>query len=225
MSILDRIRRIAKANMNWLLDKVDVPEKELESKIKELEDTIEQGRESAASYGAMFRRLENEQETLKKQQADLVKQAEQALNSGDEQTARKALTEKVKIAERIKQIEPGIIHGRDTFEKLRENLVRLKNQLKDAKLKLRDLQARKRSAEAQKAFDKELGKTTGAAGNLDFERLEDEVLQSEAEVEIRQEINSDYMTDSELAEKSRNFQVEAELEALKDKLESDNPNK
>ena len=224
MSILGRIRRIAKANMNWLLDKVELPEKELESKIKELEETIEQGRESAASYGAMFRRLENEQDTLKKQQDDLVIKAEQALKAGDEETAKKVLTEKVKIAERIKQIEPGIIHGRDTFEKLRENLLRLQTQLKDAKLKLRDLQARKHSAEAQKAFDKELGRTTGIAGNVSFERLEDEVLQAEAEVEIRQEINSDSMSDLELAEKSRNFQVEAELEALKEKLDSDNVN-
>jgi phage shock protein A len=207
--------------MNWLLDKVEVPEQELESKIKELEETIQQGRESAASYGAMFRRLENEQDVLKKQQDDLVTQAELAIKAGDEDVARKVLTEKVKIAERIVQIEPGIARGRDTFEKLRENLVRLQQQLKEAKLKLRDLQARKRSAEAQKAFDQQLGKTTGAAGNVNFERLEDEVLQAEAEVEIRQEINSDSMSNLELAEKSRNFQVEAELEALKDKLESE----
>lgn len=221
MSILNRIRRIAQANMNWLLDKVEVPEKELEAKIKELQDTIQQGRESAASYGAMFRRLENEQAAFEKQQGDLVRQAEQALKAGDEDTARKALTEKIKIAERITQIAPGIINGRDTFEKLRGNLVRLQQQLKGAKLKLRDLQARKRSAEAQKAFDQQLGKTAGAAGEVTFDKLEDEVLQAEAEVEIRQEINSDSMSEMELAEKSRNFQVEAELELLKDKLESD----
>jgi len=224
MSILDRIRRIAKANINWFLDKVEVPENELESKIKEIEDTIVQGRESAASYGAMFRRLENEQDTLKKQQDELISQAEQALKAGDEVTARKALTEKVKIAERITQIEPGIKQGKETFEKLRDNLIRLQTQLKEAKLKLRDLQARKHSAEAQKAFDKELGRTTGVGGSVSFERLENEVLQAEAEVEIRQEINSDSMSDQELAEKSRHFQIEAELEALKDKLDSDNKN-
>jgi phage shock protein A len=65
MSIFDRIRRIAGANINWLLDKVEVPEQELESKIKELQETIQEGRESAAAYGATFRRLEQEYDNSK----------------------------------------------------------------------------------------------------------------------------------------------------------------
>ena len=67
MSIFDRMRRITKANINWLLDKVEPPEKELESKIKELEETVQEGRESAASYGATFKRLQRELEQLKRQ--------------------------------------------------------------------------------------------------------------------------------------------------------------
>ena len=36
MSIFDRVRRIAKAIVNWLLDVVEPAENELDSKIKEL---------------------------------------------------------------------------------------------------------------------------------------------------------------------------------------------
>ncbi|MHC4170931.1 MAG: hypothetical protein ACYSWQ_28675 [Planctomycetota bacterium] len=54
-----------------------------------------------------------------------------------------------------------------------------------------------------------------------FDRLEDDVLQAEAEVEIRQEIHSDAMTDVQLTERSRDLQVEAELQAMKDVLEED----
>ncbi len=57
MSIFDRMRRITKANINWLLDKVEPPEKERGWKMKELEQTVLEGRESAASYGATFKRL------------------------------------------------------------------------------------------------------------------------------------------------------------------------
>jgi len=52
-----------------------------------------------------------------------------------------------------------------------------------------------------------------------FDRLEDEVLQTEAEVEIRQEIQSGEMSNMELAERSRDLQVEAELQAMKERLE------
>jgi len=220
MSIFDRIQRIAKANINWLLDKVELPEQELESKIKELEETLQEGRESAASYGATFRRLERELEDLRSQQQNLTNEAEQALKATDENVARKLLTEKVKLSERIAQITPGVEQGRKTFEMLKDNMIKLQDQLKAAKVKLGDLKARKRAAEAQKAFDQQLSKTTALGSDgLAFDRLEDEVLQTEAEVEIRQEIQSGEMSNMELAERSRDLQVEAELQAMKERLE------
>jgi len=220
MSILDRMRRITKANINWLLDKVEPAEQELESKIKELEETVLEGRESAASYGATFKRMQRELEQLKAQQGDLKTEAERALKAGDEGIARKALTEKVKLAERISQIQPGVEHGSKTYDILRDNIVKLQEQLKAAKVKLQDLRARKRVAEAQNAFEQQLGKTAAVSGEgAAFDRLEDEVLQAETEVEIRQEIHSDALTDIQLAERSRDLQVEAELEAMKDVLE------
>ena len=222
MSVFDRMRRITKANINWLLDKVEPPEQELESKIKELEETVLEGRESAASYGATFKRMQRELEQLKAQQADLKAEAERVLKAGDEGTARKALTEKVKLAERISQIRPGVEHGSKTYDILRDNIVKLQEQLRAAKLKLQDLRARKRVAEAQNAFEQQLGKTVAVGGEtMAFDRLEDQVLQTEAEVEIRQEIHSDALTDIQLAERSRDLQVEAELEAMKDFLEED----
>ena len=125
MSIFDRIRRIVKANMNLLLDKVEVAEQELDSKIKELEETILEGRESAASYGATFKRLEHEAQQLRQKQQELTTDAEQALSAGDEDTARRILADKVRLSERIAQIAPGIEQGRRTFEMLRDNIVRL----------------------------------------------------------------------------------------------------
>ena len=222
MSILDRMRRITKANINWLLDKVEPAEQELESKIKELEETVLEGRESAASYGATFKRMQRELEQLKRQQGDLKTEAERALKAGDEGIARKALTEKVKLAERISQIQHGVEHGSKTYDILRNNIVKLQEQLKAAKLKLQDLRARKRVAEAQNAFEQQLGKTVAVGGEaMAFDRLEDEVLQTEAEVEIRQEIHSDALTDIQLAERSRDLQVEAELQAMKDLIDED----
>ncbi|MHC4636565.1 MAG: PspA/IM30 family protein [Planctomycetota bacterium] len=220
MSILDRIRRIAKANVNWLLDKVEVAEQELESKIKELEEAIQEGRESAASYGATFKRLEQEMNQLQQQQTKLTEDAGQALKSDDEDTARKLLTEKVKLAERIAQITPGVEQGKKTFEMLRDNIIKLQDQLKVAKVKLQDLKSRKMAAEAQKVFDQHLNKTMAVGSNgVAFDRLEDEVLQAEAEVQIRQEIRGDSLSDLELAERARDLQIEAELQSLKEQFE------
>ncbi len=222
MSIFERVQRIAKANINWLLDKAEPAEQELAAKMKEIEEAILEGRESAATYGATFRRLETQMEQLTVQQADLTKQAENALKAGDESAARKALGEKVKLAERIAQMKPGLDRGKGTYQMLRDNLVKLQEQLKAAKLKFEDLKARKRTAEAQKAFDKHFNRAVGMdPDGASFDRLEDDVLQSEAEVEINQELRGDSLTDIELAQKAREMQVEAELQELKEKLEED----
>lgn len=221
MSIIDRIRRIAKANINWLLDQAEPAEQELENKIAELEETLLEGRESAASYGATYKRLETEMHQLQQQQDVCVQQAETALKAGDENTARTALQQKVQLAERIAQMTAGVEKGRKTFEMLRDNLAKLQQQLRDAKLKLQDLRTRQRLAEAQKAFDGHLQTVTGTcADGAAFDRLEDQVAQSEAGVEIRGQMQAGALNEHELAQTSRQLQVEAELQALKEKLDT-----
>ena len=142
MSIFDRIQRIAKANINWLLDKAEPAEQELESRIKELEETILEGRESAAVYGATFKRLAREIEQLTEQETEFTTRAETALKAGDEAAARAALTEKVRLTERISQMTPGVEKGKKTYEMLRDNIIKLQLQLKQVKFKLQDLKAR-----------------------------------------------------------------------------------
>ena len=221
MSIFDRIRRITKANVNWLLDQVEPAEQELEAKITELEETLLEGRESAASYGATYKRLENEMVQLQQQQDECFQKAETALKVGDDDAARAALQQKVQLAERIAQMTPGVEKGRKTFEMLRANLMKLQQQLKDAKLKLQDLRTRQRIADAQKAFDGHLQKATGTSPDgVAFDRLEDQVVQTEAEIEIRGEMQAGTLNEYELAQKSRDLQVEAELQALKEKLDT-----
>lgn len=221
MSIFERIQRITKANIDWLLNRIEPPEQELASRIKELETALEEGRECAASYGATFRRMQRELVELQKQQTQWYQKAEHALKEGNEDVARKALDEKVRLQERIDQLQPGAKQGEATYQQLRDNLLKLQDQLRSAKLKLAELKSRKQAAEAHKAFGKHLDTVTPATGQgLAFERLEDEVNQVEAEVEISEEIRAGTMAMKDLEESSRDLQVDAELRAMKEKLEN-----
>lgn len=219
MSIFERIQRIAKANMNWLLDKVESPESELESKIKELEDAIAEGRQAAATYGATFRRMEIEAQSLRKQQDELQQKARTALAAGDEPLARKALEDKVLAAQRAAALTPGIEQGGKSYRALMDNLGKLQQQLKAVKAKLAELVSRQRAAEAQKTFGKHFDR--GSAATVDgaaFERLEDQVLQAEAEAQIGDEIRRGNLSDLDLEQRSRDLQVDAELQAMKERL-------
>ena len=219
MSIFDRVNRIVKANIKWLLDKAESPEQELESKIKEMEEAFQEGRECAATYGATFRRMEREHQQLGDQQADLQVKAETAVKAGDDAMARKALEEKVKVAERMTNLAPGIDQGRKTYEQLRDSLIKLQGQLKDARLKLAELRSRKAAAEAHKAFGKHLNRASStSADGVGFDRLEEQVLQAEAVVEIQEDIRGEIPSDVDLEARGRELQVEAQLRELKDRL-------
>jgi len=216
MSILDRIGRIAKANINWLLDKADLPEQEWQAKISELEEAIVEGKTAAATYGASFRRLDKEAQDLRARQAQFQQDAVQAVQGGDDDAARKFLDKKVRLEERITNLTPGVEEGRKTYNVLRGGLVRLQDQLAQAKLKLSELKMRQRTAAARKAF----GQAVETTGNLTadgamFERLEDQVLQTEAEADVVEDMQ---LGDIDLEQRSRELQIEAELASLKGEM-------
>lgn len=221
MSILQRIQRIAKANINWLLDKAEPAESELKARIDELQQAITDGKAAAATYGATFRKMESELAELTKKQQSFTTSAKQAVTDGDDALARKFLAEKVRLEERITNLTPGLEQGRKTYEHLRENLDNLIDRLRQAKLKLAELNSRKLAAQAREAFNKSVGSVnaTYADGEM-FERLEQDVIQTEASADITQELNGD---DLDLEAKSRELQIESELEALKQSLDKSEP--
>ncbi len=220
MSILKRLQRIAKANINWMLDKVDPPEKELEAKIAELQDAIKDGKAAAATYGATFRRLQREVEDYLAKQQEYQQQASAAVQAGDETAARRFLAEKISLAERISNLKPGVEEGQKTFDYVQSNLARLQDQLKQAKLKLAELKSRQRAASARQAFGEQLSTVNDAVGQGEiFERMEDQVAQDEALAEVIQDLQSG---DVDLEQRSRELQIEAELAKMRESFNSPN---
>ncbi len=220
MSILERIQRIARANLNWLLDRADPPEQQLAEHIAELQSALAEGRQCAANYGATVKRMTRQADELGQRIAALQARAEAALAAGDEPAARAALGEKLQSSERLAGLEPGLAQGRANYEQLKDNLAALGDQLSAARLRLEELRARQRAAEAHRAFAQRLDGAGAPGADADaFDRLEDGVLQAEAEVEAREEIRAASMGEADLDARSRQWQVEAELAALKQRID------
>jgi phage shock protein A len=220
MSIIDRIRRIAQANIHNLLDKVDTPEMALQDKIGELEKTISEAKEALAAFAVSQKRLEMEQANSERAVTDWAQKAESELKSGKENAARNALVYRIRSRERADRLSGMLDQSRRTYAELKENLVVLSDQLKAAKISLSELQSRKKAAEAQKAFGGKLDKAMAVSGrDLNFTPFEEEVLQAEVEVEIDREVRADMASiDKEIEQKELDSMVDAELEALKKKL-------
>jgi len=217
MSIFDRIRRITSANMNDALDRMEDPEKMLKHKIRDLEETTKMAKQALANFAVSFKKMEKEQEQMKRLLAEWQQKAESSLTLGDEDMARKALAEKLKCTERIATLEPSIAQSRKTYGDLKDNLAVIQDQLRMAKLRATELQSRKHAAAAQQAFGSSFDKVTaGGVDDADFSKMEENVLQAESEVEIDREVRGDLSrTEAEVEKKSQEIRVDAELAALK----------
>lgn len=220
MSLIERLRRIAEANINELLDKAESPEKMLKQKIRELENAIKDAKSALADFAVAFKKMEKEQDQLKRLSAEWEQKAASAVKIDDEDMAKRALGEKVKAEERAQSLEPSVKDSKSRYEELKGSLVTLQDQLSTAKLKLSELKSRKQTADAQKTFGATLDKAESSVlGDDEFSKMEESVLRAESEAEIDHEIRGDRPLDeASLEKKSRELQVEAELDALKKKM-------
>lgn len=218
MPILDRIRRIAHANITQWLNQAEAPEAEVEAKIRELEAGAVEAKNALANFAVTYKRIEKNLHVLENTAAEHQQRAETALSVADEATARRSLSEKLKATERISQLTPVLESRRETYNELKDALVEIHDQLNQARAKLMDLRARKRAADAEEVLGRSLSEARGPEG-VGFERLEDAVLESEARVEVDRDIRGDLHPEP-MERLLRDRQVDAELAALKLKLAS-----
>ena len=219
MSIVDRIKRMAKANVNDLLDRTEDSEKLLKQNIRELEEAVRQAKHAAGGFAVSFRKIEKECEQLKRLKAEWGNKAESSIKLDDEETARRALEEKLRTETRLKDIEPSLAESKKTYETLKQNLGKLQDKLRASKLKLSELQSRQQAASAEKSFGETLNRAADVSGDQsDLEKMEEKVLQAEAEVEIERDMRGAAGDDYDMEEKTLSMEVDSELEALKKKL-------
>lgn len=221
MAILDRIRRVARANITHLLNQVETPEDEITAKIRELEQASREAKDALAGFAVTYKRLERNVDELTQARADWQARAEHALQGGDEATARRALSERIKTEERLKALEPVLQSRRETYDELREDLLQIHDQLNQARARVMDLRARQRAAEAERLMARRLP-SLGSEDDEGFQRLEDEVVAAESQVEIDRELRGATvpLTDA-MARQAQQRRLDQELAALKNKLTGD----
>jgi len=218
MSIFDRVRMLVKSSVHDALDRVEDPGRILRQRVRELDATVNEARQALADFAVPLKKLEKEEEQLKRLRDEWGHKSLQALKGGDEDTARLGLGEKQKVESRLETLVPSLEKSRKTYAEMRDALVSLQDQLRDAKLKQTELESRDKSAAAQRTFSEKLQKAGGGAAGNEFDRMEDKVLNAEAMVEIQREVDRDLPGAAALERKTKSLSVEAELAAMKKQL-------
>jgi phage shock protein A len=209
---------IMKANINELLNRAEDPEKMIRQMILEMEEAVNKATASVGTAVANEKRLERQHLGKKDQIDSWQKKAELAVQSGEDDLARRALERRAAIEEAVKDLEAAFDESHRTSGHLKNQLTQLKSKLDEARTRQGALIARRRAAEARKQIAQGMS-GVGDDAFSSFERFRQRVENEEAEADAHQEIVSeDSSLEDSFSKLERSSTVEEELKALKQKM-------
>ncbi len=224
MGIFQRISDIISANLNDLTEGFEDPERMLKQAIREMEQTIADSTQETAKVLANEKLLAKELANNERQADDWQHKAEQAVTSGDDNLARKALSRKQEHQKLVTALQDQLTAAQDVSRTLKHQLEGMQAKLAEAKRNLATLSARQRAADFKKKMSTtEIAVDTGAASDdafAKFERMREKVERAEAEAEALAELRGVKSSASEEFSPSKSeadAEIDAELEALKRK--------
>ena len=216
MGLFDRIKRVVGANVNDLINKAEDPEKMLEQPVLEMQDDLVKLRQGVAQAIAAQKRTEKQYNDAQAKVDKWHRNAQLALQKGEEDLARQALQEKKTVSETAIALKSSLEQQTATVDSLKKNLVQLESKISEAKTKKEMLKARITAAKAQE----QLGSITSGMGTGNamaaFERMEEKVLMQEARAQSVGELASADL-DSQFAQ-LESSDVDDELAAMKASL-------
>ena len=225
MGIFRRVNDIISANLNYMVDKFEEPERMLKQAIREMEASIEEATGAAAKAIAGGKLLDKELAEHEHQAAAWQERAEQAVKSGDDDLARRSLHRKHEHDKLARALRDQATAARESSQTLRRQIDAMKAKHAEAKRKLATLAARSLVAHARKRLE-----IVGVGGRLrtdafsKFDRMREKVELAEAEADALVALHAGERGAIALKFESteQELSVEAELAALKKKVQETN---
>jgi phage shock protein A len=218
MGIFSRTRDIVAANFADLLDKAEDPAKMIRMIILEMEETLVEVRASAARTIADQKEIRRHIQKLDQLQDSWTEKAELALSKDREDLAKAALIERQKAADMADQLKAEVQVLDDALRASEEDIAKLQNKLREARTKQNAVQTRLESANNRYRLREMWNgpKTHDAFSRFDI--LERKVDEAEGRAEALGLGSNPKTLEDEIAELRASDRVDAELAALKARL-------
>lgn len=215
MSIFKRLRDLTMSNVNSIIDKAEDPIKMTDQYIRDMTEDLEDAEKAVAAQIAIekkFKQLYEEQEALVTKR---TQQAHAAAQAGNVDLARRALEEKKSAEGKLVEYKSSFDQNKASADNLRGKLDEMRKQLTQMKNKRETLVARYNAAKAQTEINKAMSGFSSDSASAGLKRMEDKMLQAEAQAEASNEMSSGNKSlDDEFEKLNKDQAVEDELAAL-----------
>jgi phage shock protein A len=208
MGLFDRIWRVIRANINSLVGTAEDPEKILEQAVMDMQEDLVEIRQAVAGAIAAQKRTERQCSQAESTATEWYQRAQLALQKGEENLAREALTRKKSYQETATAMKGQLQQQNLVVTQLKEN------KISEAKSKKDMYIARARSAKASERLQEMMGNLNTGSALSAFEKMEEKVMQLEARSEAIAELGTSDLEKQFLSLESGS-DVDAELAAMK----------
>jgi len=222
MGIFDRLSRVVRSNVNDLVSKAEDPEKVLEQAIIDMQEDLVKLRQAVAQAIATQKRTEQQYITNQTEGNKWQQRAQLALTKGDENLAREALVRKKSYLDTATTLKQQLDQQVSQIDTLKRNLISLESKISEAKTKKDMLKARASAAKANQQLQNTMGNLNTNSAMAAFERMEDKVLQLEAQSQAAFEIGGSGL-EQQFAQLEASGGVDDELAAMKAQLTGASP--
>jgi phage shock protein A len=221
MGILDRVWRAIRANINHLVGQAEDPEKILEQAVLDMQEDLIQLRQAVAQAIATQKRTERQCSQAQSMSEEWYRRAQLALQKGDENLAREALTRRKSYQETAEAMQSQLGQQASVVTQLKQNMMKLESKISEAKTKKDLYIARARSAKASQQLNEMLGGVGAGSAMNAFERMEEKVMQLEAQSEAIAELGTDQL-EKRFEALGESDEIDDELALMKNQLAGGN---
>ena len=221
MGIISRFADIMKSNINALLDRVEDPEKMVDQYLVDLREKLADVKKETAGVIAAEAKAKRDAEDAAEKVEKATNSARNALKSGDEDAARKLISEKQRCE--------ALLEGRkQAFDLAHENAEKMRQMYDKLVEDIRELEDRKANIKAKSAAAKAQNKINDITAGMDstssleaFDRMEAKANEAFDKAMAEAELNVKKSDADDLMEKYANTSdttVEDELAKMKAEL-------
>ncbi|MGW0702065.1 PspA/IM30 family protein [Streptomyces sp. NPDC002867] len=230
-TVLGRVARLAKANLNALLDQAEDPQKMLDQLIRDYTDNIAEAEQAIAATIGNLRLMEQDRredvEAAKEwggkalaasRKADELRAAGQSADADRfDNLAKVALGRQLRSEREASAAEPTIAAQTEVVDRLRSGLEQMKSKLTQLRAKRDELVARAASAQAQNRMMDAVKSIDVLDPTSELSRFEDKVRREEARALGKRELAASSLDAQfeELEAMGDSAEIEARLAALK----------
>ena len=214
MGLFDRLWRVIRANINSLVGAAEDPEKILEQAVMDMQEDLVQLRQAVAGAIAAQKRTERQCSQAESTAAEWYQRAQLALQKGEENLAREALTRKKSYQETATAMKASLGQQNAVVTQLKENMRALESKISEAKSKKDMYIAQAGIAKASERLQEMMGNLNTGSALSAFERMEEKVIQLESRSEAIAELGTNDLEKKFLSLEGAE-DVDSELAAMK----------